>query len=126
MIELVEYVKKIADDDAPHVWGKDDCCVFASGAVEVMTGKRPLDKFTVAYDNERTGRALLQRHGGLARILTDLYGRSKQHGEIGYLAYSSFPDGSAVGIHMGTVAVFRGETGLVEVPLENCRFFKVI
>lgn len=126
MIELVIYVAKVAIDNTPHVWGEDDCCVFGSGFVEVQTGERPLDKFTVEYHDEKTGRALLERYGGLARILTDLYGRSKQHGEMGYLAYHVFPDGSAVGGHMGTVAVFRGETGLVEVPLDDCRFFKVV
>lgn len=124
MIEkLVDYVNE--QREIPFKWGASDCCVFVNGAIEIMTGERPIEAFTVEYADEKTGRALLDRHGGLARILTDLYGRSKSTGEIGDLAYSVFPDGSAVGLHMGQEAVFKGEEGLVTVPLENCKFFKV-
>ncbi len=122
-VRLAEYLE--SELDVPHEWGGSDCCDYSGGGVDAMTGKNPMDKFTVQYSDEKTGRALLERYGGLARILTDLYGRSRQHGTRGDLAYSVFPDGSAVGICTGDKALFKGEDGIVEVELSECRFFKV-
>lgn len=125
MIEkLIEYIAAVKDQ--PFDWNGDHCCQFGGGIVEILTGENPLGSFTSNFENEDSARAYLKQQGGLARILTNLYGRSKQHGEPGYLAYSVFPDGSAVGVHMGRCAVFKGQDGLVEVPLGDCRFFKVV
>ena len=120
---LTEYIE--AHRDTVFEWGKSDCCIFAAGAVEVMTGENPMKSFTVKYSDEKTGRSLMGRYGGLARILTDMFGHSHQRGQRGDVAYCDFPDGSAVGIHIGNKAVFLSTDGMVEVDLKDCKFFKV-
>lgn len=126
-LELTEYIEK--QRSAKFKWGTADCCTFAGGAALIITGVNPWDEFIddckIKYTDEKTGRALMERYGGLARILTDKYGHHHQHGRYGDLAYKVFPDGSAVGVCVGTVSIFLAEKGLVEIENKECRFFKV-
>jgi len=124
---LEDYLKVEQEND--FEWGLFDCCSFAGGAVEAMTGVNPYLDFMAeighAYHDEKTGRAFMERKGGLARILTREFGHHVNDGVEGDLAYCVFPDGSAVGVLMGSHCIFRGETGLVAVDPIECRFFKV-
>ena len=126
-LALSQYVADQAD--VPHEWGGADCCSFSGGGILAMTGENPYTEFMNdlghPYTDEATGRAFMERQGGLARILARLFGRPHKEGTTGDLAYCNFPDGSAVGLHLGGCAVFRGEEGLVEVDLGKCKFFKV-
>lgn len=126
-IAMAEYIE--CQNETDHVWSTDDCCIFTGGGVEIITGENPWEKFMalhgVKYTDEKTGRALMERYGGLARILTNMYGHSHTYGRYGDIAYSNFPDGSAVGICIGNVSIFRAEKGLVEIENKKCKFFKV-
>ena len=55
----------------PFKWGEHDCCTFASGAVEAMTGVDPMPEFRGKYRSAATSSRALRTIGAgdLARTL---------------------------------------------------------
>lgn len=47
----------------PFAWGQHDCCTFASGAVEAMTGVDPMPEFRGKYRSATTSLRALRRIG---------------------------------------------------------------
>jgi ferric-dicitrate binding protein FerR (iron transport regulator) len=54
----------------PFEWGTHDCCLFAAGAVEAMTGVDPMPEFRGAYSTQRGARRALATHGASKLSLT--------------------------------------------------------
>lgn len=64
-------------DDRPFAWGGRDCCTFAAGAVEAMTGADPAAALRGRYRTEQGAARLLKRHGGLEALAARL---AREHG----------------------------------------------
>lgn len=47
----------------PFEWGRHDCCTFAAGAVEAMTGVDPMPEFRGRYSTAIGSARALRRHG---------------------------------------------------------------
>ncbi|KKI17501.1 DUF6950 family protein [Sphingomonas sp. Ag1] len=47
----------------PFAWGKHDCCIFAAGAVEAMTGVDPMPEFRGRYTTAIGSARALRRFG---------------------------------------------------------------
>lgn len=47
----------------PFAWGSHDCCLFAAGAVEAMTGVDPMPEFRGRYSTAIGAARALKRYG---------------------------------------------------------------
>lgn len=110
---LLEY---LAGHSKRFVWGQSDCGLFASGAVEAMTGVHPFPRFVGAYDT-REGAALALRmmgEGTLVRTFDSRFPRcAPGMARRGDLVMAS----NAMGVCLGGHGVFLGEAeGFVNIP----------
>lgn len=70
-LRLSEFVRTRAH--MPFEWGTNDCCLFASDAVQAMTG----DDHAVdlrGYHSALAAARVIEQHGGLRQIATDALG----------------------------------------------------
>lgn len=112
---LSEYIN--AKRHEPFEYGVNDCCLFAAGAVEAMTGEDPMPEFRGKYDSLKTSIAALKEIGA-GDLESTLDGKFPivevgfaQRGDI------AFHEGSA-GIIAGSFAWFVSDDGLERIPLE--------
>ena len=119
----------------PFLWGEHDCCLFAANCVEAMTGVDPMAEFRGTYDDQASAQEALETIGSgtLLETMKQKFGEPKPAvaAKRGDLIYGVFPNGPALGVCLGAVAVFVGnegdQHGLVREPLENlAKAFEVI
>ncbi len=98
----------------PFEYGFNDCCLFAAGAVEAITGEDPMPEFRGMYDSLKTSLIAIRDIGaGTLEATMD----SKFPGvEIGQAQRGdlAFLDGS-VGVVMGGFAYFVSDDGLERI-----------
>lgn len=123
---LMAYVEAVRD--RPFEWGKHDCCCFAAGAVEAMTGQNPMAEFLGTYSDQESARAALREIGSgtLYHTLLSKFGRPlhpsrARRGDIAYAVH----DGPTLGICLGQDCAFVGQEGgregLVMLPTLNIK-----
>lgn len=94
----------------PHVYGEHDCGLFVAGAVLAMTGDDFGAPFRGQYSTEIGCAKALKKHGAgdLETTLDSLFDRRPvgrlQRGDLVW-------DGAAVGVCMGSYALFVGQDG---------------
>lgn len=111
----------------PFQWGRMDCCMFAAGAIEAMTGVDATASFP-AYEDEFDAKAILAAHEGLESLVevqcqklgfTELpTPRKAQRGDLVLFDNAGNP---AIGICIGGEVAFPGKAGVVFHPLRDCR-----
>lgn len=57
----------------PFSWGTNDCCTFAAGAVEAITGSNPMAG-VAPYDSEMAAARLILRAGDLRALASQFLG----------------------------------------------------
>ena len=99
----------------PFEYGVNDCCLFASGAVEVMTGVDPIPEFRGQYDSLLSSAKALKKfgQGDIESTMDSKFpiipiGRA-QRGDL-----ALFDD--SIGIVSGSFAWFVSDDGLERVP----------
>jgi len=98
-------------------WGKTDCCMFAVGAVKVITG---IDHGKAYKHKTQIGAAkLLAKHGGVEAIATKHLGNPKpatfaQRGDV--VSFET-EEGLALGICIGNRIAAMKADGLTFLPL---------
>lgn len=103
----------------PFAYGVNDCALFAAGAVEAITGIDPIPHFRGAYDSAAGSiRALKKLGAGTLDATIDTLFSSRP---IGFLRRGDLVwNGESVGVCVGDVALFVGETegvaGYVHIP----------
>lgn len=118
---LSAYIEAVRE--RPFEWGSWDCCHFAAGAVEAMTGENPMLEFLGSYSDEKSARAALKKLGAgtLYHTLLTKFGRPRhpsraQRGDIAYAVHA----GPTLGVCLGQDCAFVGEhgqqKGLVMIP----------
>lgn len=113
---LAEYLCRAGQE--PFAWGTHDCCCFAAGAVEAMTGRDAMKGFRGYRTRRGAARVLRTRGAGtLDATLEMLFGPPvpPAQGRRGDLAYAH----SCVGVIHGRVAFFLDEGGYRMVPLRG-------
>lgn len=103
----------------PFQWGKHDCCTFAAGAVEAMTGVDPMPEFRGRYTTAIGSARALTRFGAgtLAATLDTKFATVPaplaQRGDV-------VMTGGLLGICLGTFAMAVGtegeREGLIRLP----------
>jgi len=109
---LSEYITTKRDE--PFEYGLNDCCLFAAGAVEAITGEDPRPEFREKYDSLKTSiKAIKEIGAGTLEATMD--GKFPEvaisHAQRGDLAF--FND--SVGIVMGGFAYFVSDDGLERI-----------
>lgn len=102
----------IADKrEEPFAWGRHDCCTFAAGAVEAITGQDPMPEFRGRYDTA-LGSVRILEGKKLEEVLDDKFAEVPisfaQRGDLAML------DG-CVGVVSGDYGWFVAEDGLERV-----------
>ncbi len=118
--------------DRPFEWGRHDCCCFAAGAVQAMTGRNPMAEFLGAYSDRESARLALREIGAgtlyhtmLTKFGRPLHPSRARRGDIAYAVH----EGPTLGICLGQECAFVGEQGqqkgLVMIPtLKTRRIFR--
>jgi len=72
-LQLSAFVQERSD--RPFDWGSNDCCTFAAGAVEALTGRNPMAGIE-SYATEFGALRMVEEGGGLHALATSLLGAS--------------------------------------------------
>ena len=110
---LSDYISSKRDE--PFVYGVNDCCMFAAGAVEAMTNEDPMSEFRGQYKSLASSvRALKDIGNGDLESTIDSKFLSIPIGlaQRGDLAYFD----NSIGIVMDSWAWFVSDDGLERVP----------
>jgi hypothetical protein len=108
----------------PFTWGTHDCCLFAAGAIEAITGTHPAPHMVGAYDS-----ALGARDHGIRPSPTDPFGVLGWPAAVGLyeipvtlawrgdvVAVRAERSHLALGVMVGDLVAAPGATGLAYLP----------
>jgi hypothetical protein len=112
---LSDYISSKRDE--PFQYGVNDCCMFAAGAVEAMTGVDPMEEFKGTYSDLRGSIKVLKEigEGDLETTLDNKFEEvAISHAQRGDLAFFD----ESVGVIMGGFAYFVSDEGLERIPRE--------
>jgi hypothetical protein len=112
---LSDYISNKRDE--PFQYGVNDCCMFAAGAVEAMTGVDPMEEFKGTYSDLRGSIKVLKEigEGDLETTLDSKFEEvAISHAQRGDLAFFD----ESVGVIMGSFAYFVSDEGLERIPRE--------
>jgi hypothetical protein len=112
---LSDYISSKRDE--PFQYGVNDCCMFAAGAVEAMTGVDPMEEFKGTYSDLRGSIKALKEigEGDLETTLDSKFEEvAISHAQRGDLAFFD----ESVGVIMGGFAYFVSDEGLERIPRE--------
>lgn len=98
----------------PFDYGVNDCCLFAAGAVEAITGEDPMSEFRGKYDSLKTSLIAI-RDIGAGTLEATMDSKFPEVGignaQRGDLAF--FDD--SIGVVMGSFAYFVSDDGLERI-----------
>jgi len=108
----------ISKKNEPFEYGLNDCCLFAAGAVEAITGENPIPEFIGAYDSLKTSIKALKTIG--AGTLENTMDAKFTEIQIGYAQTGdlAFHDGS-IGVIIDGDALFVSDDGLVRISRDK-------
>jgi hypothetical protein len=112
---LSDYISSKRDE--PFQYGVNDCCMFAAGAVEAMTGVDPMEEFKGTYSDLRGSIKVLKEigEGDLETTLDNKFEEvAISYAQRGDLAFFD----ESVGVIMGSFAYFVSDEGLERIPRE--------
>jgi hypothetical protein len=98
----------------PFEYGVNDCCLFAAGAVEAITGEDPMSEFRGKYDSLKTSLKAIKDIGA-GTLKTTMDGKFPEvaigHAQRGDLAFFN----ESVGVVVGGFAYFVSDDGLERI-----------
>lgn len=102
----------------PFVWGSNDCCTFASAAVQAMTGSNPMDSIE-RYDNPLAAARMVEAGGGLLDLAISLLGEpvTPRMAAVGDVVLLTNEGRDLLGICNGINALAPGRDGLVALDM---------
>lgn len=114
----------VAASARPFAWGSHDCCRFADGAIEAVTGARMFADIVSRYKTERGAMRRL-RSFGFATVVEALASRLAParwptRGDIAVIGDPAEPL-PALGVAAGREIAALGPTGLAVLPLDRAQ-----
>lgn len=102
----------------PFAWGSNDCCTFAAGAVEAITGVNPMASVS-DYGNELAAARLIKEGDGLHSLATSLLGEpvSPLMAGVGDVVLLINEGREMLGVCNGTSALAPGADGTAVLPM---------
>lgn len=104
----------------PFEWGSNDCCMFAVGCVEAITGVNFGSEY-VGYSTKFGASKVLYEHGGVDGIATKHLGEPKQSklAKRGDIVMFDCGDGNALGVCLGVKIAAVSESGLMFISMNK-------
>lgn len=104
----------IENKDIPFEYGKNDCCTFAAGAVESITGVNPMSEFIGKYKSAASSLRAIKDAG--YKSLEEVIDAKFDQVPIGFASTGDLAlfDGS-IGVVMGNAAAFVSDDGFAIV-----------
>lgn len=110
---LSDYIESKRSE--PFEYGVNDCCLFAAGAVEVMTGVDPMPEFRGQYDSLLSSAKALKSIGeGTLEATIDAKFPEVEIGRAQRGDLALFDD--SIGVVAGSFAWFVSDDGLERIP----------
>jgi len=107
---LADYVASKRETE--FEWGTHDCCRFAAGAVEAMTGVDRMAGYR--YKGEREALRLIAKAGSLGALAHRLLGEPLESvalAQRGDVVLADLENGASIGVCLGNVCAFAGLAG---------------
>ena len=103
----------------PFSWGANDCCSFAAGAVEAITGRNPMAR-AEPYASEIGAAKIIARAGGLKTLASQYLGRpvSPLMAAVGDVVLVTNEGREMLAICNGVNAMAPGERGMVALGMD--------
>lgn len=116
---LSEYISAVREEGLPFSYGQNDCCTFAAGAVEAITGEDPIPEFRGEYESEIGSLKALKKIG--AGSLEETLGAKFEEVDLPHVQRGDivFFEGNC-GVASGKHAWFVGDKGLDRLPISEC------
>lgn len=104
----------------PFEWGTNDCCMFAVGCVEAITGV-DYGKPYRGYKTKIGAARRLSDGGGVEGIATECLGKPKEpvNAKRGDVVMFDCGDGNALGVCLGVKIAAVSESGLMFVSMSK-------
>lgn len=111
---LAEFIESRRGE--PFAFGTHDCCQFAAGAIEAITGDNPARHW--AYANELGAARIIHEAGSLEAVVTEALGDPVHPSQAGRgdVVIAELDRGDTVGVCLGNVCAFAAEVGLLILP----------
>jgi len=109
----------------PFIWGKNDCCLFASNWVLIATGLDPAYSLKNTYNSALSAARIIKNCNGMEGIIKKhaqwLIKKSIQFAIRGDIIIKDCGMGDCMGIILGSYAAFVSKEGLVfhQLPKDN-------
>jgi hypothetical protein len=118
-VALAAFVER--HQDVPFEWGLHDCCTFACGAVNAVTGVKPILPYK--YETEDEARMYLAKVGGFVGLWCSLLGEVQRPklAAAGDVVLFDYEGVSATGVCIGDKIAALTEFALVRVPMSRAR-----
>jgi hypothetical protein len=103
----------------PFSWGSNDCCTFAAGAVQAITGQNPM-ALVAPYKTEFAAARLMKEGGGLQQIAASLLGQpvAPTMAAVGDVVLLINEGREMLGICNGVNVMAPGESGMVALGMD--------
>lgn len=104
--------------EMPFAWGTHDCCTFAAGAVEAISGRNPMAAIA-PYADERTAARMVRDAGGLTPLASSLLGDpvTPLLAAVGDVVLLENGDRELLGICNGTTAIAAALDGMAAIEM---------
>jgi hypothetical protein len=97
----------------PFTYGAHDCCKFAAGAIEAITGEDRMQDYE--YESQEGAAALITSGGSLENLVTAALGQpmdSPAFAGRGDVVLAELERGPTVGVCLGLECAFAADVGL--------------
>jgi hypothetical protein len=120
---LADYVA--ANQHKAFAWGKQDCIMFACGAIEAITGKDPAHHWRGQYASALGAARIFRNWGGFEEMVSTIAGAEgfdeqpvamARRGEL-VLLQKRWPNS---GVCLGMWSAFAGKNNIVMVKTAEC------
>lgn len=123
-VRLFDYIE--SHRNTPFDWGVHDCCLFAAGGVQAITGKDFAADLR-GYKSQQEAYAIVARYGSIEAMVTSLLGVQPIHpafAQRGDPMVGLHPETGqeALGVCVGVHWAVPGASGLVFPRLADARF----
>ena len=122
---LEQYLSSCSQKD--FKWGRFDCALFATDAIQAMTGQDLAHRFRRRYRSAYGAKRLTRKYGSLLQLadaIAKQWNLSKQEAswaQRGDVVAIDTQSGEALGICLGASSAFPNEVGLSLKPTGECR-----
>lgn len=104
--------------DMAFDWGSHDCCTFAAGAVEAVTGRNPMADVP-PYSNEFDAVRMVHEGGGMEALATSILGESvsPMFATVGDVVLLTNEDRELLGVCNGVNAIAASKDGTAALEM---------